>query len=147
MNYKSQYLHITYQFVLYVPDINNNGHDTSPQFAGQHMDFIMKRFFDTPAFTEDGLRTLFVVTWDENAVTSKEWWTIRPNDKNRVLTVLWTPSYTTGLLRGCRQTEDNFHYTHYSLLSTIQANWGLGDLGLNDRLANPFTLNCVDELD
>ncbi len=53
---------------------------------------------------------------------------------NRVYTVLLgkaVPSNRIG-------TADGTRYNHYSLLKTVEENWGLGNLGANDVDATPF---------
>lgn len=35
-------------------------------------------------------------------------------------------------------TEDSRSYDHYSMLATVEDNWDLGSLGLNDRKAALF---------
>jgi hypothetical protein len=37
-------------------------------------------------------------------------------------------------------TTDSTALTHYSLLATLEANFGLGNLGKNDVTARPFNL-------
>ena len=66
-------------------------------------------------------RTLLLLTFDETETYT---------ENNRVFTVLLggegvIPKNLTG-------TTDSTYYTHYSPLSTVQANWGLGSLGRGD---------------
>jgi hypothetical protein len=68
-------------------------------------------------------KTLLVLTFDEN-----ETYTI----KNNVFTILLGDVIPPSL----RGTTDNTFYTHYSLLSTIQNNWGLYNLGRGDVAQN-----------
>jgi hypothetical protein len=35
-------------------------------------------------------------------------------------------------------TKDSRRYDHYSILATVEDNWDLADLGLNDRRARRF---------
>jgi hypothetical protein len=35
-------------------------------------------------------------------------------------------------------TSDSNSYTHYSQMATVENNWSLGNLGLNDASAAPF---------
>ena len=35
-------------------------------------------------------------------------------------------------------TKDDTKYDHYSMLATVESNWDLGDLGLNDGGARKF---------
>lgn len=64
-------------------------------------------------------KTLVLLTFDEN-----ETYTI----KNKIWAVLLGDVITANL----RGTTDNTFYTHYSCISTIQANWGLYHLGRGD---------------
>ncbi len=70
-------------------------------------------------------RTLIILTFDEceNYLGA-----------NRVYTVLLgsaVPANRVG-------TSDNTKYNHYSLTKTVEANWGLGNLGENDVDATAF---------
>ncbi|KAF9130809.1 hypothetical protein BGW39_002654 [Mortierella sp. 14UC] len=61
---------------------------------------------------------------------------------NLVYTLLLSPNDQV-IPAALRNTTDNIFYTHYSLLSTVENNWGLGNLGRNDankKLANVFNL-------
>ena len=55
---------------------------------------------------------------------------------NRVATLI----VGNGLPANLRNTTDDTFYTHYSLISTVSANWGLGCLGRGD---SNRTLNNV----
>jgi acid phosphatase len=70
-------------------------------------------------------RTLIILTFDECENYDLE---------NRVYTMLLgsaVPASKAG-------SSDDTSYTHYSLTKTVEKNWGLGDLGLNDVNANAF---------
>ncbi|KAJ7301465.1 hypothetical protein DFH08DRAFT_724253, partial [Mycena albidolilacea] len=66
--------------------------------------------------------TLILLTFDET-----EDYTIQ----NTVYSVLLGDTVPLKL----RGTTDNTLYTHYSSLSTVQANWGLKSLGRGDMIA------------
>ena len=68
-------------------------------------------------------KTLVLLTFDEN-----ETYTI----KNQVWALLLGDAIPANL----RGTTDNTFYTHYSCLSTVQANWGLYNLGRGDVVTN-----------
>lgn len=53
---------------------------------------------------------------------------------------VWTLAIGGGLPANLRNTTDDTFYTHYSCISTVEANWGLGSLGRGDTNA---TLNNV----
>lgn len=75
-------------------------------------------------------RTLVLLTFDENESYSAE---------NRIFSVLLggaVPANKKG-------TTDDTYYTHYSSISTVQANWQLKNLGRNDvnkTVSNVFSL-------
>jgi acid phosphatase len=100
--------------------MQNDGHDTTVDYAGN-----WTRTFVTPLLNNTTFmnKTLLVITFDEN-----ETYTIKNNVWTLLLGDVVPPS-----LRG---TTDDTFYTHYSLLSTIQNNWGLYNLGRNDVVAN-----------
>ena len=54
--------------------------------------------------------------------------------ENRVYALLLGKGATPG-------TVDNMSYNHYSILATLQDQWGLSKLGTNDEHATPFRLN------
>jgi hypothetical protein len=75
-------------------------------------------------------KTLVLLTFDES-----ETYTI----KNQV----WALLLGDAIPESLRGTTDNTFYTHYSCLSTVQANWGLYNLGrqdVNTNYSNVFTL-------
>jgi len=92
------------------PDMLNDGHDTTVDYAGN-----WTRSFLTPLLNNtnfNGNKTLILVTFDEN-----ETYDIR----NQV----WTLLLGNAIPPNLRGTTDPTYYTHYSCLSSIQANWGL----------------------
>lgn len=54
---------------------------------------------------------------------------------NRVMTILISDVMPTELIG----TQDDSFYTHYSVISTMEANWGLNHLGRWDTWANVFS--------
>ena len=40
--------------------------------------------------------------------------------------------------RNLHNTSDDKPYNHYSIMATVEKNWELGNLGLNDETANAF---------
>jgi hypothetical protein len=86
----------------------------------------------TPLLNDDRFtnKTLVLLTFDES-----ETYTI----KNQV----WALLLGDAIPESLRGTTDNTFYTHYSCLSTVQANWGLYNLGrqdVNTNYSNVFTL-------
>jgi hypothetical protein len=99
------------QFSFYTPDLDNDGHDTGIAFAGRFVrNFLELRL---PKFPN---RTLVVITWDEDDY----------KDANEVLTILLSKDLLPS------KYEDITPYTHYSLLRTIEENWGLDSLNKSD---------------
>lgn len=62
-------------------------------------------------------------------------------------TVTYTRGYLTGnaLPLNLRGQKDDTFYTHYSSLSTVQANWGLRSLGRQDTNASVHLARHVIE--
>ncbi|MBI3542609.1 MAG: hypothetical protein HY075_04970 [Deltaproteobacteria bacterium] len=102
-------------YALYIPDNNDNGHDTGVKFADR---WLAKRF--TPLLADhrftDGL--LFVVTFDEDD----------GGHDNQIYSLFWG----AGVRAGARSTA---RYTHYDLLRTVEDVFELGTLGRNDSKA------------
>ncbi len=106
-------------FTFYSPHMDNDGHDSSIDFAadwfkGAFLDEIQK----TPSMLAD---TLLIVTYDEGAHFGA----------NQVYTVL----LGAGAKAGLKVTDQ---LSHYSLLKMIEDEWGLGNLGRNDKTAAPI---------
>jgi len=73
-------------------------------------------------------RTLILLVFDEN-------------ETKGVNNHVWAALLGGAIQRPRRGTTDSTFYTHYSALSTVQANWGLGSLGrfdTNKTLANVY---------
>jgi hypothetical protein len=104
---------------LYIPDQNNNGHDTGVAFADQWLARTFGPWLQDSRFT-DG--RLFVVTFDESSMTAP----------NQIYTVLYGP----GVVSGARSSS---RYDHYSLLRMIEDALGLGTLSQQDAQAAAIT--------
>jgi hypothetical protein len=98
----------------------NDGHNTDINYAGN-----WSRTFLTPLLNDNRFvnKTLVLLTFDES-----ETYTI----KNQV----WALLLGDAIPESLRGTMDNTFYTHYSSLSTVQANWGLYNLGRGDVITN-----------
>lgn len=115
------------QWMFITPNMVNDGHDTSVDFAADWLEFWLVPLLNDTRFITN--RTLLLLTFDETETYT---------ENNRVFTVLLggegvIPKSLTG-------TTDSTYYTHYSPLSTVEANWGLGSLGRGD------TNKCVSRL-
>jgi len=115
------------QWMFVTPNMVDDGHDTSIDYAASWLQFWLYPLLNDTNFNDNG--TLIVLTFDET-----ETYTVN----NNVLTILLggaVPKSAWG-------TTDSTYYTHYSLLSTVEANWGLGSLGRGDTnktLSNVFS--------
>ena len=107
------------EFALYIPDMNNDGHDTGVAFADRWLGETFGPLLDDPRFTTG---MLFVVTFDES----------RPTGGNRIYTALYGDSVVPG-------SVSDYPWSHYSLLRTLEESFHLGTLGLNDQSAHPIS--------
>jgi len=99
------------------PNMVDDGHDTNVDFAGDWLQFWLVPLLSNPQFNNN--RTLIVLTFDENETSDID---------NKVYTLLLGGAVPVNL----KNTTDTTYYSHYSCLSTVQANWGLGSLGRQD---------------
>jgi len=110
------------QWMFITPNMTNDGHDTSVTEAGAWSSRFLEPLLDDDRFMKN---TLVVLTWDEahNYVL-----------RNNIAAILLGDAIPEELAG----TEDDNFYTHYSELSTVEANWGLSTLGRWDVGANVF---------
>jgi hypothetical protein len=112
---------VAYSF--YSPNMNHDGHDTSARVAGAWV----KKFLDDTFPEKLRQGTLVVVTFDESG----------GNADNRIYTLL-----LGDMVKPANQQDPKAlakPYTHYSVLRTIEDNFGLEPLTANDRNASPIT--------
>lgn len=112
---------VAYSF--YTPNTNHDGHDTTAAVAGAWVKSFLDRSF--PQNLRKG--TLVIVTFDESG----------GNEDNRVFTLL-----LGDMVKDASQQDPRAlarRYTHYSVLRTIEDNFGLQPLTANDRDAAPIT--------
>lgn len=95
----------------------NDAHDTDIDFASDWLEFWLVPLLSNPAFNDN--KTLIVLTFDENETY---------DINNQIYTLLLGGAVPQHL----RGTTDDTYYTHYSTLSTVENNWGLGSLGRGD---------------
>ncbi|KAK4152885.1 phosphoesterase family-domain-containing protein [Chaetomidium leptoderma] len=110
------------QFVFMSPNMMNDGHNSSLEVATQWSHKFLQPLLAEHAFDE---RTLIALTYDESETYS---------EPNHIVTLLLGNAIPPAL----KGTQDDTFYTHYSMLSTVQANWGLHNLGRYDVGANVF---------
>jgi hypothetical protein len=104
-------------YSLYVPDLNDDGHDTGVAYADHWLSGTFGPLLQDPRFA-NGL--LFIVTFDENEHAQL--------GGNRVLTIMVGDAVSPGTILDAE-------YSHYSLLRLVEDEFGLGSLGLNDARA------------
>jgi hypothetical protein len=107
------------EFSFYVPNTDNDGHDTGVKFADNWLKTTFDPYFNDPRFMQD---MLVVVTFDEDDGSGP----------NQIYAVLFGTSVVPN-------STSNTHYNVYNLLRTIEDVFGLGTLGLNDSTASPIT--------
>ncbi|KAF9035792.1 acid phosphatase [Panaeolus papilionaceus] len=113
------------QWMFITPNMTNDGHDTNVTFAGTFSENFLTPLLKDPHFNAP--RTLILLTFDEVGTNSIQ---------NRVFTLLMGSAVPPSL----HGTTDSAFYTHYSAISTVEANWGLHTLGRYDVGANVFSL-------
>ena len=101
------------------PNIRNDGHDTGVTFAGNWLSGFLSSTSATSHFD------VVVVTFDETASSG---------GVNHVYTAIAGRAVTNP------GTTDNTPLNHYSILKTLEVNFGLGNLGKNDVTATAFNL-------
>ncbi|KAF7337154.1 hypothetical protein MVEN_02153400 [Mycena venus] len=99
----------------------NDGHDTLINYAASWLEYWFLPLLDDPRV--NGPDTLILLTFDENETKTEQ---------NRVWALAIGGAVPSQL---CGTTDDTL-YTHYSGLSTVQANWGLKSLGRQDTNAS-----------
>jgi hypothetical protein len=112
---------VAYSF--YTPNTNHDGHDTTAAVAGSWVKKFLEETF--PERLRKG--TLVIVTFDESG----------GNEDNRVYTVLLGDMVKPASQQDPAVLEKR--YNHYSVLRTIEDNFGLEPLTANDRDAQPIT--------
>ena len=106
-------------YSLYIPNLDNDGHDTGVSFADRWLQRTFEAPFNNPQFMRD---MLVVITFDEDDYSRD----------NRVYTVLLGNGVKAGATSERR-------YDFYSLLKTIENTLGLNTLGKEDATATPIT--------
>ncbi|KAI9449085.1 phosphoesterase family-domain-containing protein [Lactarius psammicola] len=115
------------QWVFVTPNMVNDGHDTDINYSSSWLNYWLVPLLSNPNFNNP--RTLIVLTFDENK-------------NNAVNNQIWAALLGGAIPTALHGTTDSTFYTHYSSLSTVQANWALGSLGrfdTNKTLANVYS--------
>jgi len=116
------------QWVFVTPNLVSDGHDTDINFMSQWIQYWLVPLLQDSRFNDN--KTLILLTFDET-----ETYTV-----NNHVWALLLGGAVPAKLRG---TTDSTYYTHYSAMSTVQANWGLDALGRGDTnrtLSNVYSL-------
>ncbi|KAA8644621.1 hypothetical protein EYZ11_008000 [Aspergillus tanneri] len=108
------------QWAFVTPNMTNDAHDTNITFAAK-----WERNWITPLLKNSYFmkNTLVLLTFDEDNTYSKS---------NRIFSILLGGAIPDNL----KGTKDDTFYTHYSVIATVSANWGLPSLGRWDCGAN-----------
>lgn len=102
------------QYMFYIPDLNNDAHDTGIDFADKWYSKKMLPLLKDENFTKN---TILITTFDESGISLK----------NQIYTSIVGPMVAPGSYSKA--------LTLYSLLNLMEDNWGLGDLGRADKTA------------
>jgi acid phosphatase len=112
------------QWAFVTPNMTNDGHDTDITFAAKWSINWLSEVLKNDYFSEN---TLVLLTFDEGGN-----YTVG----NKVFSVLLGGAVPEKL----KGTTDNTFYTHYSVIASVSANWGLPSLGRWDCGANLLQL-------
>jgi hypothetical protein len=100
-------------YVFYIPDMNNDGHDTDVEFADRWFGNKFSEYVQDDKFMEN---TVLVSTFDESNA--------RTSPINQIYTSIYGPAVKPGFYAQNLNT--------YSLLALAEQNWDLGNLGKED---------------
>jgi hypothetical protein len=104
-------------YVFYIPDMRNDGHDTGVAYADKWYDRKFSPLLNDPVFMTN---TILITTFDESSFLSP---------KNQIYTTIVGGPVKVGTYAAA--------LTHYSLLQMLEENWTLGNLGKEDATAQP----------
>lgn len=105
-------------FSLYIPNLQNDGHDTGVRFADSWASRFVPWLLSNPKFTQD---MLLILTFDESG----------PFGNNRIFTAISGDMVKSNV----DLPELHSRLNHYNILRTIEDNFGLGTLGKSDSSA------------
>jgi hypothetical protein len=98
-------------YVFYIPNLQNDGHDTTVAYADQWYGKKFSSYIADPQFMN---RTVLISTFDESG----------PSAKNLIYTSIYGPDVKPMLYTDSLNT--------LSLLKLVEDNWSLGNLGKSD---------------
>ncbi|WP_426996950.1 alkaline phosphatase family protein [Pseudarthrobacter sp. N5] len=102
-------------YVFISPNMCNDMHDCPVETGDAWLSQQVPNILASPAFTTQN--SLLVITWDEGSDRS-----------HKVVTIFAGPAAKRGY-------KSEVHYSHYSLLHTIESTWGLAPLTGNEKAA------------
>ncbi|TVY83276.1 putative acid phosphatase [Lachnellula suecica] len=119
------------QWMFITPNMTNNGHDTSTTFGLAWAQRFLTPLLKDPRFMKN---TLILLTWDEyeNAFVD-----LFDGNENKVSSLLLGDAIPAKL-RNTTKVATKGGFTHYSIMSTVEKNWDLGNLTEVDGNAEPF---------
>lgn len=106
-------------YSMYIPNLQNDGHDTDANFAGNWLAKNFAPIISNPSVAQD---TLFVITFDE----SESFFS------NHIYTVLVGANVIPG-------SRNNQNLNHTAILKLIEDQWGLGNLHQEDASSPTIT--------
>lgn len=110
------------------PNMVDDGHDSTAAFFSNWTEYFLTPMLKEPKFNSN--RTLVLLTFDENDSYTAN---------NQIFTIALGGAVPSNL----KNTSEHTYMTHYSTLSSVEANWNLKSLGrgdVNKTMANviPF---------
>ncbi|KAJ9478559.1 Acid phosphatase [Pseudozyma hubeiensis] len=105
------------QWNFITPNMVNDGHDTTAAFFSNWTSYFLTPMLAEPKFNNN--RTLVLLTFDENDSYSAP---------NKIFTLALGGAVPSNL----KNTTDHTYMTHYSAISSVEANWNLKSLGRGD---------------
>ncbi|OJJ47680.1 hypothetical protein ASPZODRAFT_1744248 [Penicilliopsis zonata CBS 506.65] len=108
------------QYAFITPNMTNDAHDTNITFGAKWERGFISDLLNNTYFMNN---TLVLLTFDEDDTYAKG---------NRVFSILLGGAVPDSL----KGTTDDTFYTHYSIIASLSANWGLPSLGRWDCGAN-----------
>ncbi len=105
-------------YALYVPNMDNDGHDTNSGFADRWLTKTFQGLLQNPDFITN---TLFILTFDESESYLN----------NHVYTAFYGPMVKPGSI-------NSDQVTHYNILKMVEDIFSLGNMGRKDSTAAPL---------
>lgn len=109
------------QFVFMSPNMLNDGHNTTLEYATTWAHHFLEPLLAENAFPNSS--TLIQLTYDESETYT---------EPNKIASLLLGSAVPEAL----KGTEDDTFYMHYSILASVEHNWDLPNLGRYDVGAN-----------